>query len=63
MRRLGVLTVLVAMASGGMTPGPAAMPVLPIVKTRKKVPMNSVQYLRMVSPRWRHTIYHETHAQ
>ena len=32
-------------ASGGMTPGPAAIPVLPIVRTRKKVPMNSVRYL------------------
>src|SRR4029453_4900957 len=33
------------MASGAMTPAPAPIPVQPIVKTRKNVPMNSVIYL------------------
>ena len=38
------------MASGGMTPGTAAMPVQPIVRTRKNVPMNSDANLRMDPP-------------
>src|SRR5437879_5992631 len=35
------------MASGGMTPAALGMTVQPMVSTRKKVPMNSVMYLRM----------------
>src|SRR5204863_410338 len=36
------------MASGAMTPAPAPIPVQPIVRTRKKVPMNSAMYLFIV---------------
>src|SRR5262245_48384781 len=35
------------MASGGMTPAPAAIPVQPMVSTKKNVPMNSVAYFLM----------------
>src|SRR4051794_24394399 len=33
------------MASGAITPAPAPMPVHPMVKTRKNVPINSAMYL------------------
>src|SRR6266481_2775389 len=33
------------MASGAITPAPAPIPVQPIVRTRKNVPMNSAMYL------------------
>src|SRR5688572_6960878 len=33
------------MASGAITPVPAPIPVQPIVRTRKNVPMNSAMYL------------------
>src|SRR4051794_41870924 len=33
------------MASGAITPAPPPIPVQPIVRTRKKVPMNSAMYL------------------
>src|SRR6267143_1873254 len=36
------------MASGGITPGAPGMTVQPMVRTRKKVPMNSAIYLRML---------------
>jgi hypothetical protein len=35
------------MASGGITPGVFGMTVQPMVRTRKKVPMNSAIYLRI----------------
>src|SRR4051794_31903464 len=42
------MTISVApMASGGITPAPPLMTVLPTTKTRKKVPMNSQMYLFM----------------
>src|SRR6185369_11329483 len=37
------------MARGGMTPGAPGMTVQPMVRTRKKVPMNSAIYLRIGS--------------
>src|SRR6267143_4853301 len=36
------------LARGPMTPAPAPIPVQPIVRTRKKVPMNSAMYLFIV---------------
>jgi hypothetical protein len=38
------------MASGAITPGAAAIPVQPIVNTRKNVPMNSTAYRRIARP-------------
>ena len=44
-----IITISAApMASGGMTPAAPGMTVQPTVRTRKKVPMNSVRYLFMV---------------